>query len=40
VDAAGHVTDDSVRKFLKAFVDRFTDFAGRFAPRPATAAAA
>jgi len=40
VDAAGHVTDDSVRKFLQGFVDRFTDFAGRFAPRTAAAAAA
>lgn len=32
VDAQDHVADEGVRTFLKAFIDRFADFAGRFAP--------
>ena len=32
IDAEGNVTDDNVRKFLKAFIDQFAAFAGRFAP--------
>jgi chromate reductase, NAD(P)H dehydrogenase (quinone) len=38
IDAAGAVTDEKVRAFLKAFVDTFAGFAGRFARRTAAAA--
>jgi len=38
VDAEANVTDDSVRTFLKAFIDRFAAFAGRFAAQRAAAA--
>ena len=40
VDADGAVSDESVRKFLKAFIDQFAAFAGKFAPARATQAAA
>ena len=40
IDAQGAVADDSVRKFLKTFVDQFASFAGRLAPQRAAAAAA
>jgi chromate reductase len=39
IDAQGNVTDDSVRKFLKTFIDQFARFAGRFVQRVAAAAA-
>jgi chromate reductase len=39
IDAEGAVADESVRKFLKAFIDQFAAFAGRFAPQRAAAAA-
>jgi chromate reductase len=39
IDAQGAVADDSVRKFLKTFIDQFAVFAGRFAYRIAAAAA-
>ncbi len=39
VDADGTVADESVRKFLKGFVDQFAGFAGRFASHTAAAAA-
>ncbi|HEX5211266.1 MAG TPA: NADPH-dependent FMN reductase [Pseudolabrys sp.] len=39
IDAAGNVTDDSARKFLKGFVDNFATFAGRFAASRTAAAA-
>ena len=39
IDAQGNVTDDSVRKFLKTFIDQFAGFAGRFVQRVAAAAA-
>ena len=39
IDAQGTVSDESVRKFLKVFIDQFAAFAARFASR-ATAAAA
>jgi chromate reductase len=39
IDADGNVTDESVRKFLQAFVDNFSNFAGRFAPERKQAAA-
>jgi chromate reductase len=32
VNAEGAVTDESVRNFLKALIDQFATFAGRFAP--------
>ncbi len=38
IDAEGNVTDDSVRAFLKAFIDNFAGFAGRFERRAAEAA--
>ena len=38
IDAQSNVTDENVRKFLKAFVDNFTGFAGRFERRTAAAA--
>ena len=40
VDAQGEVADESVRAFLKDFIDRFAGFAGKFAPQRAAAAAA
>lgn len=40
VDTDGAIGDDSVRKFLKAFIDQFAAFAGRFASARATQAAA
>jgi chromate reductase len=40
VDAAGNVTDESVRTFLKAFVDQFASFASRFTATAASRAAA
>jgi chromate reductase len=39
IDAQGNVTDDSVRAFLKNFIDQFINFATRFAPERAKAAA-
>jgi chromate reductase len=39
LNAENDVTDDNVRKFLKAFIDQFSAFAGRFAPQRAAAAA-
>jgi len=39
IDAEGHVTDDNVRAFLDAFVDRFAAFAARLAPERQQAAA-
>jgi chromate reductase, NAD(P)H dehydrogenase (quinone) len=33
IDAQGAVADDSVRKFLKSFIDQFAAFAVRFAPQ-------
>ena len=38
IDAQGNVTDDKVRAFLKAFIDNFAGFAGRFERRAAEAA--
>jgi chromate reductase len=38
IDAAGKVTDETVRTFLKSFVDSFAGFAGRFGARAAAAA--
>jgi chromate reductase, NAD(P)H dehydrogenase (quinone) len=38
IDAEGNVTDDSVRTFLKTFIDNFAGFAGRFERRAAEAA--
>jgi chromate reductase len=38
IDAAGNVTDDSVRTFLKTFIDSFAGFAQRFERRAAEAA--
>ena len=32
IDAQNKVSDESVRKFLSAFMDKFAAFAGRFAP--------
>lgn len=40
VDANNDVTDDSVRGFLKAFIDQFAAYASRFAVKDATQAAA
>ena len=39
IDAQGNVTDDSVRTFLKSFIDQFAAFAGRFAAGARAAAA-
>ena len=39
IDAQGNVTDESVRKFLKAFIDQFATFAARFTSRNIAAAA-
>jgi chromate reductase len=33
VDERGNVTDESVRTFLKTFIDQFAGFGGRIAPR-------
>ncbi len=38
IDADGNVADDSVRKFLKDYIDRFAAFAGQLAVRTAAAA--
>jgi chromate reductase len=38
IDAQGNVTDESVRTFLKTFIDNFAGFAGRFERRVAEAA--
>lgn len=40
IDANDNVTDESVRTFLKGFVDQFIAFAGRFAEKAAPRAAA
>jgi chromate reductase len=39
IDADSNVSDESVRKFLQAFVDNFANFAGRLAPERQQAAA-
>jgi chromate reductase len=39
IDAQGNVTDDSVRKFLKSYIDQFAGFAGKFVQHVAAAAA-
>jgi chromate reductase len=39
IDAQGNVTDESVRKFLKVYIDQFATFAAPFASRQAAAAA-
>jgi chromate reductase len=39
VDAQGEVADETVRKFLQAFIDQFAAFAGRFAGKQAQQAA-
>ena len=39
IDAQANVTDDTVRAFLKTYIDKFAAFAGRFVTRAATAAA-
>jgi chromate reductase len=39
IDGENHVPDESVRQFLKAFVDGFAGFAGRFVPERAAVAA-
>jgi chromate reductase len=39
IDAQYNVADESVRKFLQAFVDQFANFAGRLAPERKQAAA-
>jgi len=38
-NAVKQITDENVRKFLQAFVDQFTNFAGRLAPERRQAAA-
>ena len=40
IDAQNKVSDESVRKFLGAFMDNFAAFAARFAPTAASRAAA
>lgn len=40
IDAESNVTDESVRKFLQAFVDQFVGFAARFTEQPAARAVA
>jgi chromate reductase len=40
VDANDNVTDESVRTFLKAFIDQFTTFASRFTANAASRTAA
>ena len=39
IDAEANVADETVRKFLKDFIDRFAAFAGKFAPAAAQQAA-
>src|SRR5580704_13993045 len=39
VDTDGKVADENVAKFLKAFIDQFSAFAGKFAPQRVAAAA-
>ena len=39
VDAQGEVADESVHKFLKAYIDQFASFAARFERQQAAAAA-
>ena len=39
IDAEGQVADDSVRKFLKDYIDQFAAFAGRFPSQRMAAAA-
>ena len=39
IDAEGQVADDSVRKFLKAYIDQFANFAGKFGQQVTAAAA-
>lgn len=39
IDAESNVTDDSVRTFLKTFIDNFAAFAGKFTPERKQAAA-
>jgi len=39
IDAQGNVADESVRGFLKAFIDNFAAFVARFAPQSAQRAA-
>lgn len=39
IDADANVTDENVRKFLKALIDQFATFAARFAPARAQQAA-
>ena len=39
IDAQSNTSDENVRKFLQAFVDQFTNFAGRLAPERRQAAA-
>src|SRR5664280_2345959 len=39
IDAQGTVTDESVRSFLKNFIDQFAAFSARFAPQRAQRAA-
>ena len=36
IDAQGAVADESVRKFLKSFIDQFATFAGKLTAKPAT----
>ena len=38
IDADANVADETVRKFLKDYIDKFADFAARFAARVAVAA--
>ncbi|MEJ2625406.1 MAG: hypothetical protein P8Z80_12935, partial [Pseudolabrys sp.] len=38
IDAESNVTDDSMRDFLKTFIDNFAAFAGRFVRQTAEAA--
>jgi len=40
IDPQNNVADESVRKFLQAFVDQFADFAGKLRVQPARQAAA
>jgi chromate reductase len=40
VDADANITDDSVRQFLKTFVDQFAAYASRFAAKDSSRAAA
>jgi chromate reductase len=39
IDGQSDVADENVRKFLKAYVDKFAGFAARFAPQRAASAA-